>query len=219
MLSALISLAVFAVAPLRSFFFSTTGWAESVRVGFGVTSVYVLVLPAALLLAASKSAGRLRLLGLVSSLLMIASITVSQARAAMAACALNVLLAILMPGSWRLGVRRWRILGTSALIALILVMALVMASSLGIRTATVLPHELSQRFGSLMSVSNDPNFQTRQITSDIAVSRWQTSPVTIISGQGLGASMGYYDPGSPRPYDVNLFVDSAWATLAVQGGG
>jgi hypothetical protein len=217
-LSALISLATFAFAPLRAYFFSVTQWAESVRVPWSATSVYVLVLPVALLLASSKSAGRLRLLGRISSPLMVGAVLLTQFRAVIAACVLNVILVILLPGAWRLGVRRWRVLGGLGLIALMLVVALVTAGSLGVRSATVLPQELSQRLGSLASGSSDHNYQTRQLTNDIALSRWQADPISIISGQGLGASIGFYAAGSSTSYDRTLWADNAWVTLAVQGG-
>jgi hypothetical protein len=216
--SALMVLAAFVVPPLHVYFFSSTEWAGTARIYFGDASVYVLVLPIALVLAGNKSAGRLRVLGLVSSLLMIAGIVAAQTRAQMAACLFNVILVILLPGMGRLGVRRWRILGSSALIVLILVIALAMAGSLGIRNASVLPQELSERFGSLISEgSGDTNYQIRRITVGVAMHRWQRDPVTIASGQGLGATIGIYAPGNPTPH-LNIWVDSVWATLAVQGG-
>jgi hypothetical protein len=217
-LCGLYSLTIFAVAPLRQFFFAATQWADSVRIYFGNTSAYVLLLPVALLLAGSKAAGRLRLLGLVSALFMVASMMVSQTRAVIVACVFNVVVVILVPGMWRLGVRRWRILGIASLLTLLLVAAIVTAGSLGVRSAAVLPQELSHRFSTLVSVSDDTNYQTRLVTNEMAMSRWLESPTTVISGRGLGAPIGYYDPGSATPYDVTIFVDNAWATLAVQGG-
>jgi O-antigen ligase len=208
-----LALAAFAVAPLRAFFFSATEWARSARIYFDGASVYVLVLPLALLLAGSKSAGRLRLLGLVSSLLMIGSMVVTQTRTLMAAAVLNVILVALLPGMWKLGVRRWRILGSVALIVLVFVIALPIAAALGVRSATILPQELAQRFSWVDSISSDPNYQYRQVQVDIAMSKWRTSPATIVSGQGLGAAMGM--PG--RAPD-SAWVDNAWATLAAQGG-
>ena len=208
-----LALAAFAAPPLRAFFFSATEWARSVRIYFDGASVYVLVLPVALLLASSKSAGRLRLLGLVSSLFMVGSMVVTQTRTLIAAAAVNVILVALLPGMWKLGVRRWRIVGSIALIVLVFVIALPIAASLGMRSATVLPRELSQRFSWVDSISSDPNYQYRQVQVDIAMSKWQTSPVTIVSGQGLGAAMGM--PG--RAPD-SAWVDNAWATLAAQGG-
>lgn len=208
-----LSLAAFAIPALRSFFFSATEWARSARIYFDGASVYVLVLPVALLLAGMKSAGRLRLLGLVSSLLMIGSMVVTQTRTLMAAAVLNVILVALLPGMWRLGVRRWRIAASVALIVLIFVVALPIAGALGVRSATILPRELAQRFSWVDSVSSDPNYRYRAVANDIALEKWLESPVTIVSGQGLGAAMGV--PG--RAAD-SAWVDNSWSTLAAQGG-
>ena len=208
-----LALAAFAAPPLRAFFFSATEWARSARIYFDAASVYVLVLPIALLLAGSKSAGRLRLLGLVSSLFMIGSMVVTQTRTLMAATAVNVILVALLPGMWKLGVRRWRIAGSVALIVLVFVIALPVAGSLGMRSATILPQELAQRFSWIDSVTSDPNYEYRQVQVDIAMGKWQESPVTIVSGQGLGAAMGMPGRAPESPW-----VDNAWATLAAQGG-
>ena len=218
-LSAALSLAIFASPALRAVLLPGPVTQEASRVGFGTGALYLLLLPTSLLLVGrGRATGRIWVLALVSSVLMTAAVAVSQARTAIVVTALNVLLVFALPGLWRIGVRRWRMVAQLATIAVLLFAGVFVASLLGVRGAQKLPQELATRLAVVPSYSRASSFETRQYSNEVALGRWLATPGSFFVGDGLGSSLLVFDPVYHRPYNEGSFVDNAWVTLAVKGG-
>jgi hypothetical protein len=217
--SAGLAVLIFAVRPLRSLFVPGTGLVQYTRVGFSTGSVYLIALPVCLLMVArTGTSRRAKALWWTSSLLMLAAMSMSQGRTAIAVLAVNVTLVMLIPGLKAVGIERGRMLVGALVIAVALTTGLITASLLGYQQAKLLPQELSQRLSSIASFSRVDTFQGRVYTNAVAFRRWTADPGTFVRGEGLGAQVRYYDPVTRRAFDEGPFIDNVWATLAVKGG-
>jgi hypothetical protein len=218
-MSAGLAVLIFAVRPLRALFVPGTGVVQYTRVGFSTGSIYLLALPVCLLMVARRGTSRrAKALWWTSSLLMLAAMSMSQGRTAIAVLAMNVALVMLIPGLRGVGIERARMIVAALIVAAALAVALITASVLGYQQAKLLPQELSQRLTSITAFSRVDTFQGRMYTNAVAFRRWFADPGTVVRGEGLGAQVRYYDPVTRRAFDEGPFIDNVWASLAVKGG-
>lgn len=218
-LIAVIALAVYASPSARAAIYSGTSWADTARVGFGNGSIFALSVPLSVVVLGSQGLRGWRLAGLVISMVVtMGALAVSQGRVGILAVAINVTLVLLLPRLRRFSARRDRsliaVLGALAAVGLLV----LVGAAFGIGALSALPSELGDRMSRVWTFSEDTSFQGRAQTNRIALQEWRATPGVFVRGRGFGARIGRYAGGSSVSYVHFTTVDNSWVTVAAKGG-